>query len=140
MKSLTLARQAMNLIVQHVPVQTLNRTSYCAVVVKLASGTRAVVVAEAGATASGIGGPLVDLLDNGLQVPIIPCANPTPGLGFWHMNDAEQQAIQTIQAATGTLQGARIKAVVANRDICPSCTHMLQTMGMIVNNNEAEAP
>src|SRR3954452_22115316 len=95
MKSINLARQAMNTIVQRVPAKTLGYTSYCAMVVKLATGKRVVIISEAGATANGINGKLVDALDTALQVPIIPCAAPTQGLGTWHMNDAEQQALKT---------------------------------------------
>ena len=140
----------MQVIVQNVPQQTLQRTSYCAMVVKLGTGVRAVVIAEAGATASGINGPLVDLLDNQLNVPIIPCADPTPGQGTWHMNDAEQQAMRTV-LGTGnqTFVGAAIKAVVANRPICQSCRFTLGQLGLtvgpavgppVLTANEAVAP
>jgi hypothetical protein len=139
MKSLNLARQAMQVITQNVPQKTLAYTSYCAMVVKLASGTRVVVVAEAGATASGINGKLVDALDNNLQAPIIPCASPNDGLGTWHMNDAEQQALRTVFDGE-TFKGATIRAVVANRAICESCTFTLQQHGMQVNGAEAVAP
>lgn len=138
MKSINLARNAMQLIVNHVPAQTLGYTSYCAVVVKLANGTRAVVIAEAGASAPGISGTLVDYLDTQLQCPIIPCAAPVIGQGTWHMNDAEQQALRTIFTEP-TFNGARVKAVVANRAICPSCTATLQQHGFTVNGAEAEA-
>ena len=60
--------------------QTLERTRYCAMVVQLPNrnNVRAVVVAEAGASARGITGNLVDELDIKLcasdSVAIIPCA------------------------------------------------------------------
>ena len=139
MKSLNLARLAMQTIVQNVPQKTLSYTSYCAMVVKLASGTRAVVIAEAGETANGINGKLVDALDNTLQVPIIPCAAPTQGQGTWHMNDAEQQALKTVLNGN-TFNGATIKAVVANRAICDSCAYTLKQQGLQVNGAEAVAP
>jgi len=136
MKSLNLARQAMQVIVQNVSQKTLGYTSYCAVVVKLSTGVRAVVIAEAGASASGINGTLIDKLDNSLGVPVIPCAAPVLGLGTWHMNDAEQQALRTIFNGE-TFQGATIKAVVANRAICASCTFTLQQRGLQVAGAEA---
>jgi len=37
-------------------------------------------------------------------------------------------------------QGAVLKAVVANRAICPSCTYTLQQHGFAVNGAEAVAP
>jgi hypothetical protein len=139
MKSLNLARQAMNVITQRVPQATLNRTSYCAIVVKLANGTRAVVVAEAGATASGINGPLVTAIDSTLGVPVIPCASTIQGLGTWHMNDAEQQAIRTIQTEP-TFAGGAIRAAVANRAICGMCQSTLNGLGLIINGgNTSEA-
>jgi hypothetical protein len=138
-KSLDLARQAMQTIIQNLPAKTLSYTSYCAVVVKLANGNRAVVVAEAGATAKGINGKLVDTLENTLNCAVVPCADPTPGQGTWHMNDAEQQAMKTIGAGD-TFNGATVKAVVANRAICQSCTFMLQQHGLVVNGSEAVAP
>lgn len=138
MKSINLAKNAMQLIVNHVPAQTFGYTSYCAVVVKLANGVRAVVVAEAGASAPGISGTLVDYLDTNLQCPIIPCAAPIPGQGTWHMNDAEQQALRTIFTEP-TFDGATIKAVVANRTICESCKATLQQHGFTVNGVEAVA-
>ena len=145
MSSLTLARDAMQVILQNVPQQTLQRTTYCAMVVKLATGVQAVVVAEAGATASGINGRLVDLLDNQLcgagGVAIIPCADPTPGQGTWHMNDAEQQALRTVQnPGNQTFVGATIKAVVANRPICAQCSFSLGQLGLTVTASEAVAP
>jgi hypothetical protein len=63
----------------------------------------------------------VDLSDNQLGAAIIGCADPTPGQGTWHMNDAEQQALRTVQnPGNQTFVGATIKAVVANRPILRS--------------------
>jgi hypothetical protein len=143
LKSLTLARNAMNLIVAYLPAKTLSYTSYCAAVVKLQNGNRAVLVTEAGATASGINGKIIDHLENALHVPVLGGAAPTPGQGTWHMNDAEQQALATLAGSVqdgGVWQGAVLKAVVANRTICPSCTYTLQQRGFAVNGAEAVAP
>jgi len=140
MKSLNLARQAMQVIVQQVPQATLNRTSYCAAVVKLANGNRAVVVAEAGMTASGINGPLASMIEATVGVALIPCAYLLQGPGTWHINDAEQQAIRIIGSAEGALSGAQIKAVVANRRICDMCQFTLIQLGLIINaHNDSEA-
>jgi hypothetical protein len=54
------------------------------------------------------------------------------------MNDAEQQALRTFSGES-TFQGARIKAVVANRPICQSCTFTLTRQGLQVNGAEAVA-
>lgn len=139
MKSIKLAREAMQIIVQNVQKKTLDYTTYCAMVVKLQNGKRAVVVSEAGQTAKGIAGWLVDKLDVQIEVPIIPCAAPVEGEGTWHMNDAEQQALNTF-ASGGTFSGAKIKAVVASRTICESCKHTLTKLGLQVNGAEAVAP
>ena len=59
------------------------------------------------------------------------------------MNDAEQQALAVFSSAVqggGVWQGAVLKAVVANRAICPSCTYTLQQHGFAVNGAEAVAP
>lgn len=143
MQSLTLAQNAMNLLVGYVPAKTLGYTSYCAAVIKLQNGKRAVLVTEAGATASGINGKLIDHLENALQVPVFGGASPTPGQGTWHMNDAEQQALTVVAASIqggGVWQGAVLKAVVANRNICASCTFTLQQHGFVVNGVHAVAP
>ena len=137
--SIDLARRAMQVIKDYVSQQTLNRTTYCAMVVQLPNrnNVRAVVVAEAGASARGIVGPLVDLLDNQLQVPIIPCAAPTPDLS----NDAEQQALRTVEkGGDTTFKDGRIKAVVASRNICAQCSPTLGQLGLTVTGCEATAP
>jgi hypothetical protein len=142
-KSLTLARNAMNFIVGYLPARTLSYTSYCAAVIKLQNGNRAVLVTEAGASASGITGTLLSQMETALHVPVLGGASPTPGQGTWHMNDAEQQALAVFSAAVqngGVWQGAVLKAVVANRAICPSCTYTLQQHGFAVNEAEAVAP
>jgi surface antigen len=133
----------MNLIVANLPARTLGYTSYCAAVVKLQNGNRAVLVTEAGASASGINGRLLSQMENALQAPVLGGASPIPGQGTWHMNDAEQQALAVLASAVqdgGVWQGAVLKAVVANRDICPSCAYTLQQRGFAVNGAEAVAP
>jgi hypothetical protein len=125
-----LARRAMEVITGYVGQQALIRTTYCAMVVQLPNrnNVRAVVVAEAGASARGIVGPLVDQLDSRLQVPIIPCAAPTPDLS----NDAEQQALRTFENGDATFKDGAIKAVVASRPICGLCAPTLRQRGLTV--------
>ncbi len=139
-QSLAIARAAMNLIVGRLPAQTLSRTSYCAMVVKLTNGNRAILVAEAGRSAGGVNGPLLEYLQASLNIAVAGCAFPIQGLGTWHMNDAEQQALRIHSQQEGALAGSRIRAVVANRDICASCSHTLTTMGMVVNGADAWVP
>jgi hypothetical protein len=145
MKSINLACQAMKVIVGNVSPQTLSRTSYCAMVLKLGNGQRVVLIAEAGASARGINEPLLERIENALNavspnVAVIGCAAPTLGQGTWHMNDAEQQALQIHSQDDGALTGSVIKAVVANRPICASCTFTLTQHGLVVNGAEATAP
>ena len=146
MQSLTLARDAMQVIVENVSKKSLDFTSYCAMVVQLPNrnNVRAVVVAQAGATASGINGRLVDTLDTRFSadgVPIIPCAAPTPGQGTWHMNDAEQQAVITVMNPEDTtFAGVAIKAVVANRPICDQCRFTLKQQGLTLGPAEKPVP
>ena len=141
---LKLAQDAMDVITAYYKgQQTLDRTTYCAMVVQLPNrnNVRAVVVAEAGASARGITGTLVDKLDiklcAGGSVAIIPCAAPTPDL----TNDAEQQALRTVQkGGDTTFKGGAIKAVVASRDICKACGFTLSQLGLTVTGCEATAP
>ena len=141
---LKLAQDAMDVITAYYKgQQTLDRTTYCAMVVQLPNrnNVRAVVVAEAGASARGITGTLVDKLDiklcAGGSVAIIPCAAPTPDL----TNDAEQQALRTVQkGGDTTFKGGAIKAVVASRAICNACSLSLSQLGLTVTGCEATAP
>jgi hypothetical protein len=141
---LKLAQDAMDVITAYYKgQQTLDRTTYCAMVVQLPNrnNVRAVVVAAAGKTAGGITGTLVDQLDiklcAGGSVAIIPCADPTPDLS----NDAEQQALRTVQkGGDATFKGGVIKAVVASRPICNACGLSLGRLGLTVSECEATAP
>ena len=135
MTTLDLARLAIANIRNLVPDATLNRTTYCAMVIQLNNGNCAVLVAEAGASVRGVNGPLISDLERILSTPVIGCADPIPGLGTWHMNDAEQQALKIWNK--GYKDCSTLKAVVATRPICASCTHTLTQLGLQVNGAEA---
>ena len=102
--------------------------------IKLDNGNRAFLVAEAGASVKGINGPLLNDLDKILQEAVVGCADPTPGVGTWHMNDAEQQALRVWRDG---FRGSTIEAVVATRTICASCRHTLTHLGLQINGAEA---
>jgi len=137
MKSINLARQAITVITNNVSAQALGYTTYCAAVIRLANGNRAILIAAAGATASGISATLLNLIENTVNVAVIGCAAPTQGQGTWHMNDAEQQALTIFSTGYST---ATLKAIKATRNICPSCTFFLSQRGLIVTGTEAVAP
>ena len=140
---LNTAHMAIGVIRANVPPTTLARTTYCAAVGERPDGTRMVLIAEAGAQASGINAPLIGLIEaalpavtvNQVTIPtaiVIPCANTIAGAGYFHMNDAEQQAIRTfLDGADSSFNGFTLKAVVATREICQGCRAMLGRNGFI---------
>jgi hypothetical protein len=136
-KSIIAARGAINVITQRVSAQALGYTTYCAAVIKLPNGNRGILIAEAGASASGISASLLSAIENQVQMAVIGSASTVPGQGTWHMNDAEQQALRIWQEGYPT---AVLKAVKATRAICDSCTYFLQQRQLIVNGDEAVAP
>jgi len=146
MPEIDTARTVISHILDVVPSTTLSRTTYCALVVLRPDGSEVVYVAEAGATASGISGPLLDSIQNSVDVNtqiIVGSASTETGLGTWHMNDAEQQALRIASdhiSNSPSMLGSVLKAIKANRDICDSCTHTLRSLyGMTINGSEATA-
>lgn len=142
-KSLNLARAAMGAIVAQVGPGPLGFTTYAAATIRLADGRRAIMVTTAGAGANGIPPAILNAVELACPgVAVFGAADTVQGQGNWHMNDAEQQVLRTMFAIQnqGAFAGSVLKAVVASRNICASCTHFLQVRGFAVNGTEADAP
>ena len=118
----------------NLPAQTLGRTTFAALAYETTNDHDVVMVATAGAGATGLSGPAIDALQahltaNGLgEFIVVSVAMPLERIGTWHINDAEMQLLRGIEAAEedqSALQAAVLCAIGATRRLCANCHHFV---------------